>query len=207
MWTRVAVVALALCTGFPALADAQTESGSAGWAVAGGALGLVSGATLGAVGSLIPCSQTRAGPVCVRWGAIGGGAIGVTGGAMLGQANSDRLGDAALGAGIGFAAGVLGGILIRTRAERLGWHDVAAVGLLGGAIGSAPRGSAIGLLGGSAVGFAAWALWDGFEGPDLFGAALAGLAVGGLVEWLARGIDAQSGEEEVRFTVPLKVGF
>jgi hypothetical protein len=193
---------------FSTPAEAQEPTGSTGAAVAGGALGLASGAALGAVGSMIPCSQTRAGPVCVRWSALGGGAIGLTGGAMLGSGDSDRLGDAAIGAGIGFVAGALGGLLIRSKAERFGWQDVAAVGLFGGAIGAAPRGSAIGLLGGSAIGLAAWALWDDFKGPDLFGAALAGLAIGGLAEWLARGIDARSGGgEELRVTVPLKVGF
>lgn len=174
----------------------------------GGALGLVSGATLGAVGAIIPCSQTRAGPTCVRWGAIGGGAIAATGGAMLGSGDSDRLSDAAVGAGIGFVVGALGGMLIRSKAERFGWQDVAAVGLFGAAIGSAPRGSAIGLVGGSAIGLVTWALWDDVKGPDLFGAALAGLAIGGVAEWLVRGIDARSGsEDEFYFAVPLKVGF
>lgn len=197
-----------MLTWAPAPILAQESDGSTAAAVAGGALGLASGAALGAVGSMIPCSQTRAGPACVRWSAIGGGTVGMTGGILLGAGDSDGLGDAALGAGIGFAVGALGGMLIRTKAERFGWQDVAAVGLFGGAIGSAPRGSAIGLLGGSAVGFLAWAIWDDFKGPDLFGTALAGLAIGGLAEWLVRGLDAESaGEDELRFTVPMKVGF
>ena len=132
----------------------------------------------------------------------------MTGGALLGAGDSNRLGDAALGAGIGVVAGAIGGMLIRSKAERFGWQDVAAVGLFGGSIGSAPKGSAIGLLGGSAVGLAVWALWDDFKGPDLLGTALAGLAIGGLAEWLVRGIDAKSGsDDEILFTVPMKVGF
>jgi hypothetical protein len=157
---------------------------------------------------MIPCSQTGPGPTCVRWSAIGGGAIGLTGGAMLGASDSDRLGDAAIGAGIGFAAGALGGMLLKSKAERFGWQDVGAVGLFGGAIGSAPRGSVIGLLSGSALGFVAWALWDDFKGPDLLGASLAGLAIGGIAEWLVRGIDAQSEDgHEFRLSVPLQVRF
>ena len=174
-------LALALLhAGTPAATTAQESGGSTAAAVAGGALGLASGATLGAVGSMIPCSQTRPGPACVRWSAIGGGVIAATGGALLGAGDSNRLGDAALGAGIGLVAGAIGGMLIKSKAERFGWQDVAAVGLFGGAIGSAPAGSAIGFLGGSALGLAAWALFDDFKSPDLFGAALAGLAIGGI---------------------------
>ena len=192
----------------PAESVAQESGGSTAAAIAGGALGLASGATLGAVGSIIPCSQTGPGPTCVRWSAIGGGAIGVTGGALLGAGDSDRLAGAAVGAGIGFVVGAIGGMLLKSKAERFGWQDVAAVGLFGGAIGSAPIGSAIGMLSGTAVGLAAWALLDDFKGPDLLGAAVAGLAIGGIAEWLVRGIDAQSrGDSELQLYVPLKVGF
>jgi len=201
-------LALALIhAGVPAGSQAQESGGSTAAAVAGGALGLASGATLGAVGSMIPCSQTGPGPTCVRWSAIGGGVIAATGGALLGAGDSNQLGDAALGAGIGLVAGAIGGMLIKSKAERFGWQDVAAVGLFGGAIGSAPAGSAIGFLSGSALGLAAWALFDDFKSPDLFGAALAGLAIGGIAEWLVRGIDAQSGDPEYQFNIPLRVGF
>ena len=94
------VLALALFfAGTPAVTSGQESGGSTAAAVAGGALGLASGATLGAVGSMIPCSQTGPGPSCVRWSAIGGGVIAASGGALLGAGDSNRLGDAALGAG------------------------------------------------------------------------------------------------------------
>ncbi len=105
LWILLPGALLHVCA--PAGTEAQESDGSTAAAVAGGALGLASGATLGAVGSIIPCSQTGPGPTCVRWSAIGGGAIGVTGGALLGAGDSDRLADAAVGAGIGFVAGVL----------------------------------------------------------------------------------------------------
>ncbi|MCL7960559.1 MAG: hypothetical protein M8861_10225 [marine benthic group bacterium] len=167
-----------------------------------------SGATLAFVGSLVPCTQSRPGPACVRWSAIGGGVLGLTGGAMLGASDSDQLSDAAVGAGIGFAAGVVGGLVLKSAAERFGWQDVAVVGLLGGSIGAAPLGSAIGLLGGSAIGLAASALLDGFDTPDLIGAAAAGMALGGIAEWLVRGIGA-GGEDSPQFSLvlPLTVGF
>jgi len=92
-------------------------------------------------------------------------------------------------------------LVLKSASERFGWRDVAAVGLFGGAIGSAPLGSAAGFLGGSAVGFVLWGLIDAFETPDLLGAAIAGLALGGITEWLVRGIDAQSsGGPELQWT-------
>ena len=184
------------------------QSSSTGAAIAGGALGLSSGATLAFAGSLVPCTQSRPGPACVRWSAVAGGALGLTGGAMLGAADSDLLSDVALGAGIGFATGVVGGLVLKSAAERFGWQDVAVVGLFGGAIGAAPVGSAIGFLSGSALGLATMALVDSFDTPDLIGAAAAGLALGGIVEWLVRGIGAQGTDtDEIYLAVPLSVSF
>ncbi len=198
---------LAACLGPAEGAFAQESGGSTAAAVAGGALGLASGATLASVGSLIPCSQSYPGPTCMRWGAVGGGAVGLTGGAMLGSADSDRLGDAATGAGIGFVAGAAAGLGLKSATERFGWQDVTAVGLFGGAIGSAPVGSALGLLGGSAIGLVLWGVVDDFKPPDLLGSALAGLALGGITQWLVRGIDAHSNSgAELQFSLPLRVG-
>jgi hypothetical protein len=127
---------------------------------------------------------------------------------MLGASDSDQLADAAVGAGIGFVAGAIGGLVLKSAAERFGWQDVAAVGLFGGAIGAAPLGSGVGFLGGSAVGLVAWGLVDSFRIPDLIGAAAAGLALGGIAEWLVRGIDAQTSDAQTfRVFVPVSVGF
>ena len=206
--SRIAPVVVLLCISSAPTAAIAQPSGSGAAAVAGGALGLSSGATLAFVGSLVPCTQSRPGPTCVRWSAVGGGLLGLTGGAMLGASDSDRLQDVAVGAGIGFLAGAAAGLVLKSAAERFGWQDVATVGLFGGAIGAAPLGSAIGFLGGSALGLVAWSLLDSFETPDLIGAAAAGLAIGGIAEWLVRGIDAQgSGEAEFSVVVPLSVSF
>lgn len=204
---RSAALGIAIIFGGPVDAGAQV-SGSSGAAVAGGALGAASGAALALFGSLVPCSQTRPGPACVRWSAVGGGALGLTGGAFLGHADVGRLRNAAWGAGVGLVAGATGALLLRSAAERFGWQDVAVVGVLGGAIGAVPVGSAFGLAGGTALGLAARALVPSFDTPDLIGAAVAGLALGGLAEWLVRGIGAGPGEEpSFSVVLPVAVGF
>jgi hypothetical protein len=127
---------------------------------------------------------------------------------MLGASDSDRLGNAAAGAGIGFLVGAAGGLVLKSAAERFGWADVATVGLFGAAIGAAPLGSAIGFASGSAVGLIALGLFDSFELPDLIGAAAAGMAIGGIAEWLIEGIDASSTPSaQFQFAVSLPGGF
>lgn len=207
---RIGRAFLAACTSgwLTASAGSAQTSGSTATAVAGGALGLTSGATLAFIGSVVPCAQSRPGPECVRWSTIGGGGLGLTGGALLGASDSDALSEAAVGAGIGFLAGSALGLVLKTKAERFGWLDVATVGLFGGAIGAAPRGSAIGLVAGSAAGLAVWALVDSFETPDMIGAAAAGLALGGIAEWLIRGIDAGSSDPaSLQVVLPVSVAF
>ena len=127
---------------------------------------------------------------------------------MIGASDSERLGEVAVGAGIGFVAGAAAGLVLKSAAERFGWEDVAMVGVFGGAIGSAPLGSAIGLAGGSALGLMAWGLWDSFRIPDLIGAAAIGMAIGGLAEWLVTGINASSGPAAgLQVSFPMSVGF
>ncbi len=192
----------------PRPATAQ-ESGGSGWStLVGGALGLYAGATLASFGSLVPCTQSYPGPKCVGWSAAAGGAIAATGGLLLGGADAERLGDVALGTGIGFVAGGAVGLILRSQAQRFGWADVGTVGLLGGAIGSAPLGSAVGFGAGGVVGIILWLTVDGFESPDALGAAAAGLALGGLTQWLVRGIDSQgTGTPVLQVTVPLALEF
>ncbi len=194
---RAVLILAALVFAAPRAAPAQESDGSAGAAAAGGALGLYAGATLANVGSIIPCTQTYAGPTCVRWSSVTGGALGLAGGLALGAADSERVEDTAVRAGIGFLAGSAAGLVVKSAAQRVGWADVATLGLIGGAIGSAPRGAAIGLAAGGAVGLILYGTVDGFELPDLLGAALAGLAIGGITQWVAEGIDAQTQDSPV----------
>jgi hypothetical protein len=204
----VVAIGVGAACGAPRPICSQESNGSAAAAVAGGALGMVSGATLATFGSVIPCSQTLPGPTCVRWSAIAGGAIGLSGGVLLGGADSERLGDAALGAGIGFAVGSVAGLLLKSQAQRIGWGDVGTVGLLGASVGSAPLGAAFGLATGGVIGVILWLSVDGYEEPDLVGAAAAGLALGGISEWIVRGIDAQTADSPVlEMMIPLSLGF
>lgn len=169
-------------------------------------MGAYSGAVLGTLGGLVPCNQTYAGHRCVRVTAVGGAAVGLVGGFYLGDADAARLGDAALGAGIGFAAGALVGLVAMGPAERFGWKDVAALGVVGGAVGASGAGAAIGFGAGALTGFVLWRAVPGFEFADGVGLSLVGLAAGGLAGWVMRAADAQSGADAAaRDPLPLVV--
>ncbi len=176
-------------------ARAQTSTGSDWARVGGAALGAYSGSVLGMLGGLVPCNQTLAGHRCVRVTAVGGGAVGLVGGFYLGDADADRVGDAALAAGIGFAAGTLVGLVAMSPAEGFGWSDVAALGLMGGAVGASGPGSAIGFGAGALTGFVLWQAVPSFEFADAVGLSLIGLAAGGLTGWVVRAADAQGGAD------------
>ncbi len=85
------LVAAALLLPLSAPAHAQQVSGSGWAAVAGGTLGLFSGAVLGFGGSAIPCSQTRAGVRCVRAAVISGGLIGFAAGLAMGAGDEEAV--------------------------------------------------------------------------------------------------------------------
>lgn len=188
-------------------AGAQTTNDSDWARVGGAALGAYSGAVLGTLAGLVPCNQTYAGHRCVRVTAIGGGVIGLAGGYYLGDADAERVGDAALGAGIGFAAGTLAGLVAMGPAERFGWSDVAALGVVGGAVGASGVGSVIGFGAGAVTGFILWKAIPSVEFADAVGLSLVGLAAGGLTGWIVRAADAQNGAGAAagQQTVPLVV--
>jgi hypothetical protein len=187
-------------------AVAQDRDGSAIAALAGGALGLYSGAMLGFTGGIIPCTQGSVGVGCIRWHAAGAGAIGLVSGALLGAGDAERLGDAALSAGIGFVAGSAAGLVIKPLAQRFGWHDVLTVGLLGGAVGAAPIGSALGFGLGAGAGLILWRAIPGGTFPNAIAVAVAGLALGGLTQWVIEGARAHEGPRPT-FLMPLQVRF
>jgi hypothetical protein len=180
--------------------------GSPAAALAGASLGLLSGAMLGTTGSIVPCTQTYSGPRCVRWSAAIGGTVGLTSGLLVGAADEDDILGRLGSAGIGAAVGVAGALAVRPIIQRFGWKDVATVGLLGASIGASPKGAAIGFGSGALIGVVLWQAAPGFEVPDAFGAALGGLALGAVTDWVVRAIDAQS-SGEAAFVVPLRVGF
>jgi hypothetical protein len=184
------------------LAGAQ-DDGSVSAAVAGGALGLFSGAILGVAGSIIPCTQTYDGAGCIWGHALGAGALGLVSGALMGAADADRVGSAAGSAGIGFLAGSAAGLILKPIAQRVGWHDVFTVGLVGGAIGASPEGAALGFGAGAVAGVLLWRVIPGGTFPDALGAALAGLALGGVGGWIVRGLERDSPDVVFPVAIPL----
>ncbi len=185
------------------------QQNSSTWtAVAGGALGAYSGAMLGTIGSVTPCTETYLGPTCVRWSAIAGGVIGLGSGAIIGANNEEAIKDAATGAAVGFLIGAGAGAVLKPIVQRFSWQDVAALGLVGGAIGAAPVGTAIGFTAAGLTGFVLWQIVDGFEMPNAVAMALGGLAIGGLTEWVIGAADSRStGEPSLHLVVPFSVSF
>lgn len=157
--------------------------------LAAAALGTGAGAALGTAGAIIPCSQTRAGPECVRVVAALSGAIGLASGVSIGQADRDEIETRAVGAGIGFAAATLVAFGAGTRVQRFDWRDALAVGALGGAIGSAPEGALVGVGVGTLLGLGLWAIIPEFEVPELLATALGAMAMGALVDWSGTALD------------------
>ena len=142
----------------------------------------------------------------MRWSAVVGGTIAAAGGALLGGNDDERLGDVAIRTGIGFLAGAASGMAVKSLAQRVGWEDVFAIGLIGGAVGSAPWGSLMGLAIGSSVGGILWPTVNGFTGVDAMTLALVGLAIGGVTQWMVDGIDASS-NSTAQIVLPVSVRF
>ena len=199
-----------LVVGTPAPLRCQDTSGSTGAAFAGAALGAYSGGMVGAMGSIVPCTQSYWGDKCVRWSAVGGGLIGLVSGAVIGANNSAEIESSAKSAAIGFGIGFVAGAVLKPIAQRVGWQDVAAVGLMGGAVGAAPKGAVIGLGVGTAIGFTLFKTVDGFNMPDFVGAAVGGAALGALTDWVVTAINASRDDGNVgsqQLTIPFNVSF
>ena len=99
---------------------------------------------LGTAGSLIPCSQTYAGPRCVRMGAAIGGAVGLASGLLLGSAHNDEIRGRLKGAGIGLGVGLAASFAVRPphpklRVGRRGHDQPARCGGRGISQGCSPR--------------------------------------------------------------------
>ena len=207
-WVVWLTIALAGTAASPS--RAQEAGGSTGAALAGGALGLSSGALLGTMGSIPPCWQTTAGVHCVRWSTGIGATVGLTSGVLIGAADVDRIEQAATSAAIGFGVGVVAGLVLKPIAQRFGWQDVLATGLMGGAIGSAPLGAVVGLGCGTVVGAMLWGTVDGVTLPDAVGVGIVGMSLGALAEWVVAAIDAQNrgnANPELRVMLPFAVSF
>jgi hypothetical protein len=170
----------------PALTMSSATSGTL---LAGATLGAGAGAVFGTAATIIPCSETRAGPACVRIGATLSSVIGLAAGSAIGQLDRDEIETRAVGAGIGFAVAALGGFAAGTMVQRFDWRDALAVGALGGAVGSAPRGALIGAGAGTLLGLGLWTMISEFEVPELAATILGAMAIGALVDWSVSAVD------------------
>jgi hypothetical protein len=172
-------------------ARAQQSQTSDGAKLAGGALGLYSGAVLGTLGGLIPCSQTYAGSQCVRVTGAAGAVVGLAAGIHLGGVDEDAVSNSARGATYGFLIGSAAGFALKESVQRFGWGDVVAGGLIGAGIGASAKGAIIGLGAGSLLGLALYWTIPSFDLPNAVGVALMGMTVGGIGSWVVKGVEAE----------------
>jgi hypothetical protein len=136
---------------------------------------------------------------------VTGAAIGLTAGASIGWRNDSGLNDRLESAAIGVGVGAVVGLGLRRFVRQYEWSDVASASVLGGAIGASAKGSGLGFVAGSAVGLLLWQLHPSVGPGGAVAWALAGLAVGGLGDWV---VDAVQGGSEpggmpVSFSIPL----
>ena len=175
------------------LRPAQGQEGGSPFATGGAALlGAYSGAVLGLLGGVIPCSHMTAPATCSRVWIISGGSIAGVSGLFIGSADSAAAGDIGRNAAIGFGIGAATGVVLKPFIQHFSWLDVLALGLVGGAIGAAPRGAGLGFGVGAIAGTAAWVLIPEAHFHDAVAVSLLGLAFGGVAEWVFRAADAQS---------------
>jgi hypothetical protein len=185
---------------------ARAQEGSDWARVAGGALGLYSGAVLGTLGGTIPCTQTLAGVACVRVSGAFGGVVSALGGVHLGGVDEDAVASAARGAGYGLLIGGAAGFALQSSIQRLGPSEVAAGAIIGSAFGASARGAAIGLAAGTAVGAILYWTVPSFDLPNSIGVAVAGMALGGISSWVLRGIEGHP-EAAQPVTLSLSLSF
>lgn len=177
------LVVAQLASWLPSPAGAQTYEGDTWTTVAGASLGLFSGSVMGVLGTMMPCNRTLAGDRCVASGVGTGAAMGMVMGGLIGAQNTNALDIRVENAGIGLLAGAVAGVGLRRVVRQYGWTDVGTAALVGGAIGAAPIGSAIGVGAGVVAGALTWWLIPDATIADLAMISLLGLAVGGMVDW------------------------
>ena len=126
-------------------------------------------------------------------------------GPPLGGRNDSGLNDRLESAAIGVGVGAVAGLGLRKFVRQYEWSDVASASVLGGAIGASAKGSGLGFVAGSAVGLLLWQLHPSVGPGGAVAWALAGLAIGGLGDWVVDAVQGGtgSGAMPVSFRVPL----
>ena len=125
--------------------------------------------------------------------ATGFGIVMTTAGAAIGWRNDSGLDDRLENAAWGAAAGAVVGLGLKQFIRQYGWSDVASASVLGLAIGASAKGSGLGFAAGAATGLLLWGLHPSVGPGGAVGWALAGMAIGGLADWVA---DAVQGDPE-----------
>jgi len=189
----------------PPGAVAQSEAGSAGAALGGAALGAASGSILALSGGLGGCDRTLYPSRCSRIITVTGTVVGLTAGAVIGWENGSGLDDRIENAAYGTILGAAGGVVLKFGLQHYGWPDVAATSAIGLAVGAAIEGASIGFAAGAATGLLLWGLHPSVGPGGAAAWGLAGMAVGGLADWVLDGVDGGSDMSEIpiQFSIPL----
>ena len=104
------------------------------------------------------------------------------------SARDDRLENAALGT----LLGAVGGGALKLGVQHYGWPDVAAASGVGLAVGASIEGASIGLAAGVATGLLLWRFHPSVGPGGAVAWGLAGMAVGGLADWVADAVQGGS---------------
>ncbi len=109
------------------------------------------------------------------------------------------------GVAVGAGVGALVGVGLRKFIRQYEWSDVAAASVLGLGIGASAKGSVLGFAAGSAAGFLLWRFHPSVGPGGAVAWALAGLAVGGLGQWVADAVQGNADPSVIplSFSVPL----
>ncbi len=169
-------------------------------------LGAYSGAGLGMLGTMMPCNRTLVGAKCTASGASAGSALALAMGGLIGAQNQDDLKQRFTDAGIGTLVGGVIGLGLRRGVRQYGWNDVIVSAAIGGAVGAAPTGAMYGAGAGVVVGSLVWLLVPEGGLPEAIMLTLAGVMVGGLVDWADGAGDANRRVDPVfgpSFSIPV----
>ena len=154
--------------------------------------GATSGAMLALLGGLEGCNRTLDPSRCSRITTATGAAIGLIAGAFIGSDDESGLDDRLENAALGATVGAVVGLALKKVVRQYDWPDVAAASVVGLAIGASAEGAGLGFAAGATTGFLLWRLHPKVGPAGVVGWALAGLALGGLGDWVADAVEGGS---------------
>jgi di/tricarboxylate transporter len=159
---------------------------------------------LALTGGLGACNRTLYPSRCSRITTIAGAVIGVTAGAFIGWNDRSGLDDRLENAAWGTLVGAAGGVVLKLGLQHYGWPDVAAASAVGLAVGASIEGAGIGLAVGTVTGLLLWQLSPSVGPGGAVAWGLAGMAVGGLADWVAGALQGGSDINGIpmQFSIP-----